>query len=367
MRKGIENSGCSLKSNEKIKVSILKEILDYFAGKIWQTLVPNIDFEKYYLKQEKLWFRVPTIDDYVNFCNDVIIPFFEQNHIKKYVDYAFYWSITSVFNYWKNKIRLWLSDIDIFVVYNTIDHCIDIAFITELHGEIIKKAKDLWIPIQIKSYTSAQMQNSVYAPDYSYLVAIKSCLVDWYCTEWIKNLKEINHKSRNKSKDELYMLRYFVDKFKNIWTLLAEVDSCIKKPEEEIIPSEQKILQELWDAYKKVISIMSTSILLKNNEYIFANSDREIVEKFREAFNDEWKDIEKVIKVFEKVQDIRDWFNFLKYEEWRCKILWNYYNNFLPFINAIWNKLNEIDVSSLEDNFYNQIIPKDLSNFYPKK
>lgn len=313
------------------------------------------------------WLKTPTTADYIKFCNETILLFFKQEHIAEHFDFAIYWSLTDILKSSpESKFRWGLSDIDIIAVQNTSDLIVDPWFIMEFEKEVVEKAKNEWIPVQIKWYTSAQMQNSVFAPGSYYIKAIKSNLVDWYHTNWIKDLNVVNNfPDNNPNNDELNMLRYFNDKIKNIWIYLFKVGEIIKKPEDKIDLNDQKILVDLWDAFKKIISITSTSILSKNDEYVFSSSDKEIINKFRKNFEDKWKDIEKLIYIFEKINNIKDWYIFLKQKEWRCRILWQCYNNFIPFINAIWEKLNNKPEESFGQNIYWNINPK-LSDFSPE-
>lgn len=249
------------------------------------------------------------------------------NNMKEQVDWVVYWSFVS------NKIRPWLSDIDIFLLYES-DNILFPIEINILISEIKDQISLLWIPLQISGRTSWALRNSLAAPEYSYLQEVMKWIKSWNCS---KNFGELFLNLRNGREADLDMARHFLRKINELWDSFAKINRILLKDKNSITTEEQKSLRNLWDNFKKSLSLFTISLRIDSWKSHFSKEDSSVISLTKKTF---WKDLyfDNYEKILSDVNDINDWYEFLKH--WWLEEIQDIYNRiFTPAINSIAMKL----------------------------
>jgi len=234
-----------------------------------------------------------------------------------------------------DKVRPWLSDIDVFVLA-TDENLIFPTGISRVVGDIKNTIESLRIPLQTSLVTTGMLGNSFTHPDINYLTEVKKWADSPYSSPWF-NMDYSD--PRDWMNDEASMSRYFLRKISDIWMYLPEIESIIEKNKEDISSNDQKKIWQLWDSFKKILTLLTTSIRITQKKSLFSESDQNIIETCKQEFNI-WSNPDNHIRIMDNIKNINDWYNYLK--EWGISDIEKIYADmFTPFINAIWNRLWE--------------------------
>ena len=267
---------------------------------------------------------VPTLEDYEKSVEEMT-DFFSW--IKDEIHWIIYGSFIN------KKVRLGLSDIDIFILKISKDISFPI-WISKDIGEMRDKVERNWIPLQINRQTTAWLKSTTFSPEYNYLMEVTKWIDAWYVSN---DLPDLFMENRNKSRDDRDMLRHFARKVNSLWEWLAKVELIVKIQESEITMQNQKDLWKFWDNFKKMLSLCVLAVRVETQESYFARSDQFIMNRFTDIFNP-GVDISRYIGIMRSTHDIRDWYSYLK--NWWIEELQDIYTDiFIPLINAIDNKL----------------------------
>ena len=85
-------------------------------------------------------------------------------------------------------------------------------------------------------------------------------------------------------RDDQDMMRYFRRKINNIGERLYEVEELLKKDPGYLNSQDQKTLRNLWNDFKKVITLIALSIRIKTGNSHFSLSDKDLIEEFQNSF-----------------------------------------------------------------------------------
>lgn len=142
--------------------------------------------------------------------------------------------------------------------------------------------------------------------------------------------------------DDQHMMRYFQRKLKDMGDYLYKVEIILEKNPEDIDRHDQRALWTLWDSFKKMISLIATSLRIKTGKSLFSLPDKELIAEFQQVFPHS-DDYTKYIHILEQVRNIRNWYDFLQNAQNR-EILRDFYED-------VFNTSTEaISVSGLARN-----------------
>lgn len=277
---------------------------------------------------------VPTLSDYED-AEKEIIEFFDDSEffhrVWQKVDYIIYGSQST------NKVRRWLSDIDMMMIAHTDDLLFPFD-ISEAFFSTKQTIESLGIPLQVNYCTTWLLKSPIFAPDYEYLKEVIKWIERWKSSSDVSGLFK---EHRDLDVDDLNMIRFFLRKVNTIPQNISEMGFLLMRAwrwieHESLDENYQRKLWHCWDNFKKMISLITIVIRIRENDSLFSESDTQILEKFNTSF---WinTDISQYIEILKSIKDIWDWHNFLENNSLQgLDIVKDMYKNiFLPMINSI--------------------------------
>lgn len=270
-----------------------------------------------------MWIIVPTYIDYRESAEKIQSFLWEH-----WLEYCMYGSFLI-----QEKVRLWLSDIDIFVIDPANESFIFPIGISELFWHIKKEISNLWIQIQVNWTTLWQLKNNFLSPDNAYLEEVNRGTRTPYVSHNFSSYLN-QTESRLGNLDDENMARYFHRKIIGIWVDISDMIEILEKNEEELNKNDQKELWKFWDNFKKNISFMGVLLRKKTWKSLFHLKNRDLFDRFCQEFDINPNDLENYLKLLESIKNIHDWYAFLK-KNWITQIIYIYRNVFHRIFDAI--------------------------------
>lgn len=268
---------------------------------------------------------IPSQENYTEHAEEIK---YLLDSFKDRVDWTIYGSFTS------NKVRCWLSDIDVFILSDS-DNIIFPLDISKAIWESKKKVELTWIPIQTNLVTKAMMEHTFTHPDSSYL----SEVCKWAWSRFSSDNFPDNFESfREPLADEHAMNRFFLRKINHLGVYISDVSEVLLKNKIDLTIHDQKKLWKLWDVYKKVLTLFANSIRLNSRVSLYRKPDQDIVSQFKDEFKLNHIESNIYSKVLINIQDIWDWYDYLL-KWWLQEMEIMYEDIFTPFINWIYKEL----------------------------
>ncbi len=278
---------------------------------------------------------VPTLQDYDE-AEQKIIEFFWDveffRRVNQKVDYIIYGSYST------DKVRPWLSDIDMMILAHTDDLVFPFDVWTAF-AWTKWEIEQLGIPLQVNMCTTGLLNSQHFSPDYEYLMEVKKWIERWKTSS--NNIWKYFKNHRDSDIDDMHMVRYFLRKVNSLYQDFRNIDHLIMRySKEDLNREQQKKVWHAWDNFKKMMSIITVVLRIQNKESLFSETDAHIMEKFSQNF-DQDIDMSEYVVILESIQDIWDWYDFLQSskDDGFRRIIDLYKNTFTPMINTIDKKL----------------------------
>jgi hypothetical protein len=269
-----------------------------------------------------MWLIVPTHDDYIYSANEVKT-FCEWNNL----EYCIYGSFLV-----PEKVRLWLSDLDIFILSQSPDPIFPIS-ISRAFWKVKQRISELRVPIQYNLVTLWQWKRKLLTVDSGYLKEVEKWVGREFSSVRIWDILSQNTSQRDSREDDKNMMRYFHRKIAQFWTHISSIEIILDKWYKELSNEDQKELFNFWDGFKKIVTYIGSSIRVASWKSVFHLKDRELFEEWCRIF---WWEtsirevFENYTKILERIKTVADWYNFLK--NWWIEEIVKIYNELFTLI-----------------------------------
>ena len=251
-----------------------------------------------------MWLVVPTHDNYI-YSADEVKNFCQRNNL----EYCIYGSFLV-----REKVRLWLSDIDIFIVSHSHDPVFPIS-ISRAFWEVKERISRLRVPLQYNLVTLWQWESKLLTVDSGYLKEVERWIGGNFSSAGIADILRQSTSKRDPREDDKNMMRYFHRKVAEFWTHIFGIETILSKWYNDLTREDQKELFNFWDAFKKIITYIGSSIRVQSGKSVFHLKDRAHFQEWRKNFW--WEEsigevFENYTRILESIKTIADWYNFLK-------------------------------------------------------
>lgn len=251
-----------------------------------------------------MWLVVPTHDNYI-YSADEVKNFCQRNNL----EYCIYGSFLV-----REKVRLWLSDIDIFIVSRSHDPVFPIS-ISRAFWEVKERISRLRVPLQYNLVTLWQWESKLLTVDSGYLKEVERWIGGNFSSAEIADILRQSTSKRDPREDDKNMMRYFHRKVAEFWTHIFGIETILSKWYNDLTREDQKELFNFWDAFKKIITYIGSSIRVQSGKSVFHLKDRAHFQEWRKNFW--WEEsigevFENYTRILESIKTIADWYNFLK-------------------------------------------------------